>query len=191
LISRHGDDPAAAGASRQQMLEALGKEAFARLQRSRALSVSPRSLTDTERAVLRRGVAPLMADLAASGMNLPDIGEEAHEEREAVSACGWIRGPGGTGQGIWVLLDTSPAVQIAQLAEQFQNWAADQLHDAGRPPEWPACPQHAGAPHRLEPEVRDDRAVWTCWQTGQMLWPIGELPVQGGAGPSTGREPRA
>ncbi|HTS95101.1 MAG TPA: hypothetical protein VMI33_00610 [Streptosporangiaceae bacterium] len=49
--------------------------------------------------------------------------------------------------------------QVAQLAEQLQNQAADWLHDAGRPPEWPNCLQHPGAPHRLNPEVRDDGAV--------------------------------
>jgi len=139
---------------------------------------NPRPLGDTERAVLRRAVAPLLADLAASGMPLPDIREEAHEEREA-SVCGWIQGPDGTGEGIWVLLGAPPAEQVAQLAEQFQNWAADLLHDAWRPPEWPACPQHPSAPHGLNPQVRDDRAVWACWQSGQVIWPIGELAMPG------------
>jgi len=173
------------------MRETLGEESFARLQRSRELSQNPRPLGETERAVLRRALAPLLADLAASGTNLPDIREEAHEEREAPSACGWVQGPDGTGEGIYVLLETSPAEQVAQLAEQFQNWAADRLHDAGRPPEWPACPRHPSPPHRLNPEVRGDRAVWTCWQTGQVIWAIGELAVPGGTRPGRRRAPRA
>lgn len=129
------------------MREVLGDEGFARWRRSSELGASPRPLADIERAVLRRAVAPLLADLTASGMSLPDIREEAHEEREAPSVCGWIQDPGRTGEGISVLLDASPAEQVGQLAEQFQNLAADRLHDAGRPPEWPACPQHPSVPH--------------------------------------------
>lgn len=160
----------------------MGEEAFARWQRSRELLSSPRPLTSTEAAVLRQAAAPLLADLAASGLGLPDIRDEAHEEREA-AVCGWIQGRGRTGEGIWVLLDSSPAEQVAQLAEQVQNRAADQLNDAGRPPEWPGCPQHPSPPHRLDPQLRDSRASWVCWQTGQVIWPVGELVM-----PSAGQE---
>jgi hypothetical protein len=131
-------DPAALAALREE----LGEKAFECWQRDRELTLNPRPLTEVERAVMRQAVAPLLADLAASGMTLPDIREEAHQEREAPSVCGWIQGPGGTGEGIWVLTESPAAEQVAQLAEQFQDWAADQLHDAGGPPEWPACPQH-------------------------------------------------
>ncbi len=159
----------------------MGEEAFERWQRDRELTRNPRPLTEVERAVLRQAVAPLLADLAASGMALPDIREEAHEEREAPSVCGWIHGPGGTGEGIWVLVDSPAAEQVAQLAEQFQHWAADQLHDAGRSPEWPACPQHPSPPRRLDPEVRDGRAAWVCRESGQAIWPVGELAMPGSA----------
>jgi hypothetical protein len=158
----------------------MGEEAFEHWQRSRELLRHPRPLDDIERAVLRQAVTPLLADLAASGMSLPDIREEAHEERAAASVCAWIQGPGRTGEGISVLLDSSPAGRVAQLAEQFQNWAADQLHDAGRSPEWPACPEHPGPPHRLEPEVRDGAAVWACLESGHVIWAIGALVMPGG-----------
>lgn len=190
FINYRPDDPAAAetaAAWRQQTRETLGEEGFARWQRTRDLYQNPRPLDDTERAVLRRAAAPLLADLVP----LPDIREEAHEEREE-SACGWIQEPDGTGTGIWVLLDTSPAGQVAQLAEQFQDWATDRQHDADRPLDWPACPRHPGAPpHRLTPEVRDDRAVWTCWESHQVIWPIGELTMPGAARPGgrRGRRP--
>lgn len=158
----------------------MGEEAFERWQRDRELSRNPRPLTEVERAVLRQAAAPLLADLATSGMSLPDIRDEAHEERwEAPSVCGWIQRPDGTGEGIWVLLDSPAAEQVAQLAEQFQNWAADRLHDAGRPPEWPTCPQHPTPPRRLDPQVRDGRAAWVCWKSGQVIWPVGELAMPG------------
>src|SRR5262249_15171383 len=91
------DDPAAIA----RLREVMGEEALARWQRSIELSSHPRPLTDPERAVLRQAVAPLLADLPASSMSLPDIREEAHEDREA-AVCGWIQRPGGTGEGIWV-----------------------------------------------------------------------------------------
>lgn len=140
----------------------------------RRLLANPRPLSEPEQAVLRQAVAPLLADLATSGLSLPDIRDEAHEERAAPSTCGWIEGPGRTGEGISVRLDSSAAEQVAQLAEQIQNWAADQLHDSGHTSEWPACPRHRDAPHRLQPEVRDGVAVWTCPQTGELIWPIGQ-----------------
>ena len=75
----------------------MGEEAFGRWQRDRELARNPRPLTEVERAVLRHAVAPLLADLDASGMGLPDIREEAHEDREEPSVYGWIQEPGGTG----------------------------------------------------------------------------------------------
>jgi hypothetical protein len=100
------------------MRERMGEERFERWQRSQELSEHPRPLTDMERSVLREAVAPLLADLAASGMSLPDIREEAREESAEASVCAWIQGPGRTGEGISVLLDSSPAEQVAELAEQ-------------------------------------------------------------------------
>ena len=169
-----GEDGAAAAALR----DAMGEEAFASWQR-RVLLEHPRPLTDMERAVLHQAAAPLLADLAASGMSVPDIRDEAHEDREE-AVCGWIQEPDGTGEGIWVRLDSSPAEQVRQLAGQLQDsWVADRLHDAARPPSWPACPLHPGSLHRLDPQVRDGRAVWVCLETGQVIWPIGELDIPG------------
>jgi hypothetical protein len=194
LVSYRPDDQAAAEAMRQHMRETLGPEGFARWERSMEADQDPRPLTNAEREVLRRATAPLLADLSASGLPVPDIREEAHEEREE-AVCGWLQGPDGLGQGIWVLLGASPAEQVAWLAEQFQDWAADWPHDAGRPLHWPACPRHPDPPHRLAPQVRDDRAVWTCAENGQVIWPVGELVTPGGthwraSGPERSRPSR-
>jgi len=169
-----GDDRDALAAIRGLM----GDESFARMRRSEELSRRPRPLTDAERGTLREAVAPLLRDLAASGMPLPDIREEAHEYRGDEAVCAWIGGPGSTGEGIWVWLDSSPAEQVAGLAEQLQNWAADLLHDAGRSPGWPVCPGHPAA-HGLSPEVREGAAVWACPHNGQLIWPIGALAMPG------------
>jgi hypothetical protein len=165
-----GDDPQALAALRDTM----GDEVFERIQLSRELHKHPRPLTDVERRVLRETVAPLLRDLAASGMSLPDIREEAREDRGDEAVCAWIQGPGVTGEGISIWLDSSSADQVAELAEQIQNWAADKLHDAGHPPEWPRCPEHP-TPHRLSPEVRDSFAVWICPESRHVIWAIGGL----------------
>jgi hypothetical protein len=138
----------------------------------------PQPLTDDEQAVVRDTAAPLLRDLAASGLVLPDIRYEAHEDRGSEAVSAWIQGPGGTGAGIWIRLG-SPADQVTELAEQFQNWAADQLHDAGVAPEWPICPEHPVPPHRLNPEVRDGVAVWACWEGGHVTCEIGALAIPG------------
>lgn len=112
----------------------LGPGACRRVLAARELALNPRPLTDMEAAVLRDAAAPLLADLAATGMPAPDIRYEAREDRDGEAVCGFIQGPGITGEGIWVYLDRSPAEQVAELAEQVQNWAADRLHDAGQRP---------------------------------------------------------
>jgi hypothetical protein len=132
-----------------------------------------RPLTDGERAVIRDTAAPLLRDLAVSGLVLPDIRYEAHEDRGSGAVCAWIQGPGSTGAGIWIWL-SSPAEQVTGLAEQFQNWAADKLHDAGVAPEWPECPVHPES-RRLSPEVRDAVAIWLCWEGGHEVAEIGAL----------------
>jgi hypothetical protein len=180
-----GDDRDALAAIRGLM----GDEAFERMRRSGELSRRPRPLTDAECGTLRETVAPLLRDLAASGMPLPDIREEAHEDRGDEAVCAWIQGPGITGEGIWVWLESSPAEQVAGLAEQLQDWVADLLHDASRSPGWPLCPGHP-ALHRLSPGVQEGFAVWACPQSGQVIWPIGALAIPGSPARRVKKRPR-
>ena len=153
-------------------------ETFERVQRAQDLHRQPRPLTDPECEVVRETAAPLLRDLAASGLTPPEIRCEAHEDRGDEAVCAWIAGPGRAGAGIWIWLDSTPADQVADLAEQFQNWAADQLVDAGHSPEWPACPAHR-APHGLHPQSRDGAAVWVCSQGDQVICEIGALGALG------------
>jgi hypothetical protein len=105
---RTGDEVAA-----NAWRERIGEEAFAAFRRRRELSRNPRPLTDGDRAILRRALAPVLADLAATGLS-PDIREEARFEVETPAVCAWIQGPGGIGEGISVLLDFSLAAQVLQ-----------------------------------------------------------------------------
>ena len=79
----------------------FGDQVVERMRRSLALSENPRPLTDGEKAVLRRAIAPLLRDMEATGQSLPDIREEAHHDRGEDAVCAWIWEPGERyGQGI-------------------------------------------------------------------------------------------
>jgi hypothetical protein len=157
----------------------LGDEVYERMERSRALHKSPRPLAEDEVAVLRAAVAPLLRDLESTGRALPDIREEAHEDRGGDAVCAWIQEPGsGWGQGISVWLIYPPAEQLCELAEQLQDWAGDvQL---GREP-WPDCRDHPGA-HVLRPDTGDESAVWRCPHSKRVIAAIGALCGPGRAG---------
>jgi aminoglycoside phosphotransferase (APT) family kinase protein len=153
--------------------ERLGAEVYQRVQRTRELLRSPQPLTEADAAVLRAAAAPLLRDLAATRMPVPDIRSEAHEDRPW-AVCGWIAGRGATGQGVWVMRDGSSAGQVRELAEQFQSWASDVLAGAGQSPEWPLCPEHDRG-HGLMADVRDGAAVWVCLHPDHVIAPIGAL----------------
>lgn len=162
------DDPEAAAFLRQR----LGDEAFERWQRDLELSEHPRPLADAERAVLWEALAPVLRDLAATGTSAPVIREEAHEEGDEL-VCAWLEGPDGTGQGIRVALYYPPAERLVDLADQVQEWVIEELHAAGKSPVWPPCQRHPN--HPLQPEVRDEAAVWICPGTSQVISAIGAL----------------
>jgi hypothetical protein len=138
---------------------------------------NPEPLTEADAAVLRAAIAPLLADLASTGMDLPELRAEAHEDR-AGAICGFLRDPGETGEtggtGVYVMRDASPAEQVAGLAEQVQEWATDVQVDPRRPWEWPKCLEHRRA-HGLHAEVRDGAAVWVCEEGDHTVAPVGAL----------------
>jgi hypothetical protein len=155
--------------------EMLGEEAYQRVRRTQELHRNPQPLTEADAAVLRAALEPLLRDLAATRMPLPDVREEAHEDRPW-SVCGWIAEPGGFGQGVSVMRDSTPAERVRELAEQFQNWAVDVMADAGESAsEWPPCPEHDRR-HGLMADVRDGTAIWVCLHPEHVIAPIGALP---------------
>ncbi len=129
--------------------------------------------------MLWEAVAPLLRDMEATGQALPDIQAEAHAGPGVGVVCDWIRGPGGTGRQITVLSPGQRGDQLADLAEQLQDWATDAEADPQQP-RWPDCPAHPGA-HRLEPEALGENAVWYCPQTSRVIAEIGALdsPLRG------------
>ena len=85
-----------------------------------------------------------------------------------------IYAPDGSGQGVSVLEGRSPADQLADLADQVQGWAVEELCAAGKPATWPECPTHPDS-HPLRAEVIKGVAVWSCPRTRRVIAPVGEL----------------
>jgi len=176
ILNIRSDDPDGAELKAQfsaRLRARVGDEAFARIQRSLELSLSPRPLTNDERAVLRETIAPLLRDLEASRRALPEIREEAHEDYGENAVCAWIQDNGRCGQGIRVWLFSSPAERLRDLAEELQSWAGDVQVDPARRP-WPDCPDHPGS-HNLSAVTRDEVAVWRCPGSGRVIAEIGSL----------------
>ena len=118
-------------------------------------------LSDSDREAVRRALRLIHRDMRASGASVLDYREDH-----------------------WSKLDGSPAGQVAQLAERLQEWEMEELWKAGRPTDWPECPDHPGT-HPLDPDVNDkDVAVWRCPRTRREICPIGEFskPGTGGEG---------
>jgi hypothetical protein len=162
----------------KEFIDSLGwldEERRQQVIESMRLARNPRRLNASERQILSETVAPLLRDLAATGMRLPDIRPEAHHVSGMEGVGAWIHEPDGCGSGIDIATDLPPAERVERLAEQIQNWAADQLHDAGRKPEWPLCPQHPAC-NRASPEVVDGSPVWVCGEGPHVISAIGSLP---------------
>jgi hypothetical protein len=153
----------------------FGAEDAERVRREQALHAHPRPLTESERAVLRETLDPVLRDMTASGAVLPAVREEAHEDlgNEALSA--WIEGEGASGQGCRIWLTNSAAERLVDLADQFQEWEVEELCAVGRPATWPECPEHPNS-HPLEPVLdANQAAVWRCPRSRHVICPIGDL----------------
>jgi hypothetical protein len=160
----------------------LGPEAAQAARRSRQLMRNPRPLTDAEHADLWVALEPVLRDLRTTGAIVPDVVEEAHDDRGPECVPAWIQPPGTAGsvvagsQSIRVLLGVPLPERLADVADQLQEWEVEELAAAGRPATWPQCPEHPDS-HPLAPQARGEQAVWSCPRSGQVIAIIGALPT--------------
>jgi hypothetical protein len=152
---------------------------FDRIQRSRERMRHPRPLTESEREVILKAMAPVLRDLEVSGAIVPDVRYEAHADegrdgREGVHA--WIKGDDTSGWDVWTPTEeSSPAEQVWWLGQQVQEWEIEELWHEGRSTTWPECPEHPNS-HPLEPGIDGgDTAVWRCPISQHISCAIGEL----------------
>ena len=79
----------------------------------------------------------------------------------------------GNGMGVSVHLGVPRPEQVAQVADQVQGWAVEELWGSV-PTNWPPCPQHPTT-HPLQAVVRDGAARWICPEDGTAVAVVGAL----------------
>ncbi|MFG2346137.1 hypothetical protein [Streptomyces phaeochromogenes] len=119
----------------------------------------------------------VLRDLRAQCPVQPDIRKDDDDFRGVM-----LYAPDGSGQGVYAEPDGRPAMLLAHVADQVQEWAVEALWGQGEPAVWPVCPTHPDT-HPLAATVEageegdGDYAVWVCPSTGGTAARIGELPV--------------
>ncbi|MFD3381737.1 MULTISPECIES: hypothetical protein [unclassified Streptomyces] len=113
----------------------------------------------------------VLRDLRAQCPVQPDIRKGDDEFRGVM-----LYAPDGSGQGVYAEPDGRPAVLLAHVADQVQEWAVEALWGQGEPAVWPQCPTHPDT-HPLAATVEEGDAVWVCPSTGGTAARVGELPV--------------
>lgn len=120
--------------------------------------------------LLTEAVAPVFRDLRRATMAVPQITE-----------ADWSGGPDvvtallvssdGSSTGVHVSRSTTEAERVAELADQVQEWAIEQLWGHG-PTNWPPCTLHPNS-HPLTATTRESLAVWACPIEDVVIAPIG------------------
>jgi hypothetical protein len=117
---------------------------------------------------LARAIQPVLRDAETAGVPVPTVADQE-----------WIDFPDMASAmlpstGVSVALGVPEAEQIAQLADQVQEWIIEELW-GGAPTNWPRCPTHPRS-HPLRAAVVGGVATWTCPTDGTDVAPIGSLP---------------
>ena len=132
----------------------------------------------------------VLRDLRAQCAVQPDIREDGDEPNRVM-----LYAPDGSGQGVYAEPDGRPAMLLAHVADQVQEWAVEALWGKGEPAVWPECPTHPDThPLAATVEEGEDReegdAVWVCPLTGNTAARIGELPASESGEGVSGRASR-
>jgi hypothetical protein len=124
--------------------------------------------------VLQRALDVLLPELRRTSGPRPIVEERTTVNRfgEAVTNVMFLNQKR-HGQGVQIHQGEWP-YQLADVADQIQEWAVEELWNQGRPATWPACPFHPGS-HPLDPVVVAGTALWRCPKTAEPVAALGEL----------------
>ncbi|WP_286929706.1 MULTISPECIES: hypothetical protein [Aeromicrobium] len=123
--------------------------------------------------ILSEAMAPVLRDLARSGLTPPRIDESDWSgDPDHPSAMMWA--PDGTGRGISVQRSAPEPERLASAADQVQEWAIESILWGTAPTNWPQCPRHP-AHHPLLASTSDTSAVWVCPTDRAVIGVIGSL----------------
>ena len=120
---------------------------------------------------LERALQPVLTDLRATGAPVPRIeGSDRTGETDRPGATLWS--PDGSGQGVAVHRGRPPAEQVADVADQVQEWVVEELWRSA-PTNWPRCPHHPTT-HQAA-RLQACAAWWVCPHDGAPVSEIGNL----------------
>lgn len=122
--------------------------------------------------VLSRALEPVLRDIRASGVPVPDIRDDDWADDPQV-ATAMLWSPDGSGTGVRVDVDAAEAERVAMVADQVQEWVIEELWGQAAT-NWPPCPNHPHS-HPLSVSTRDDVAFWVCPRDGMAFAPLGSL----------------
>lgn len=179
------------GTGYAELRERLGDEEVDRMLRKRELMQHPRPLDDSERAVAAAALAPVLADLAATGAAALQVRHESHDDPTDDGFSALVSEADGTGYGgVWIPLDASPAERVRRAADDLQEQEIEKRAAAGRSAVWPECPDHPDT-HPLDPALDEtDTPIWRCPRSARTITPIGQLALPYRPGPPTHGRPR-
>jgi hypothetical protein len=123
--------------------------------------------------VLLAALEPVLRDLHAGALKPRVEDGDWAEDADRPSAMLWSRG--GSGRGVAVERSSPAAVRAAELADQVQEWAIEELWHTGRPTNWPRCPAHPDS-HPMRALVRESAAWWTCPADDTAVVAVGAVP---------------
>jgi hypothetical protein len=124
-------------------------------------------------AVLRETLDTVLSDLNGTTQVTPRVVDEEWTDFPG-RASAMLYAADGSAQGIAVTIEDDPGARYAELADQVQEWAVEELARLGESPVWPECPEHPDS-HPLAPVYDGGLAVWRCPRTGRTVSPIGAL----------------
>ena len=124
-------------------------------------------------AELTAALEPVLRDLAADAVPVRIVDEVWADQPSAM-----LYDPDGFGMGIRVPPGLPHAVQIAEVADQVQEWAVEALWFAGRPTNWPRCPRHPQT-HPLMAAEQGGQAYWKCPARDELISEIGRAGATG------------
>ena len=122
--------------------------------------------------LLSAALVPVVTDLRTTGAPVPEIADDDWMA-ETTQASAMLRSPDGSATGIRMSLVAAESDRIAEVADQVQEWAIEELWgDADT--NWPRCPQHPDS-HPLSPLSDQGLASWVCPENKFPICAIGSL----------------
>jgi len=120
---------------------------------------------------LSAALAPVLRDIRATRVPEPEIRDtDWLEDKQFLSAI--LEGDGSERSVCVRKADKAP-FQVAEMADQVQEWVIEELWPAG-PTNWPPCPSHPEN-HPMQAAVVGSTATWVCPKEWKPFTPVGNL----------------